>query len=257
MELPGLGAVVTGGVSGLGLATAEALEHGGARVVAMDRREPPSGNTRLFVRADVSNDEEVDAAMVQAAQHLGAIHVAVNCAGMGVSGLSVGEHRTLTARAFRKVLEVNAVGTFNVCRSVAEQMLRNTPNADGERGVLINVSSTAALEGQIGTTAYAASKAAVIGLMLPLARELAPFGIRIVTIVPGTFETEMFRAAAPEMQEWLLESTPFPPRVGKPAEFASLVRQIIENPMLNGELIRLDGMLRLGPGRSEWFHSSG
>jgi 3-hydroxyacyl-CoA dehydrogenase / 3-hydroxy-2-methylbutyryl-CoA dehydrogenase len=254
VELAGLGVVVTGGISGLGLAAADELERAGSNVVAIDRRTPESPGTRLTLRADISDADAVQEAIAKAKQHLGSIHVAVNCAGTGISGLSVGEHATLTASGFRRVLEINTVGTFNVCQAAAEQMLLNEPNEDGERGVLINVASTAALEGQIGTTAYAASKAAIIGMMLPLARELAPFGIRVVTVSPGIFETDMFRAASPDMQDWLRESTPFPSRAGKPPEFASLVRQIVENPMLNGEVIRLDGMLRLGSGQREWFH---
>lgn len=249
----GLGVVVTGGVSGLGLATAEHLERRGAHVAVIDRREVAGEPSRLTLQADIRDEASVRDAVRRAKDHLGLIHAVVNCAGTGFSGLSVGDHATLTSSTFRRILEINTVGTFNVCQAAAEQMLLNEPNGDGERGVLINVASTAALEGQIGTTAYAASKAAIIGFMLPLARELAPFGIRILTIAPGIFETDMFRAASTEMQTWLQESTPFPPRPGKPDEFASLVRQIIENPMLNGEVIRLDGMLRLGPGQREWF----
>lgn len=255
MDVAGLGVVVTGGVSGLGRAAADELEQRGASVAVLDRR-PPTAEipSRPALLVDISDEQSVHDAVAEAKTRLGSIHAAVNCAGTGFSGLSVGEHATLTAGTFRRVLEINTVGTFNVCQTVAEEMLLNEPNEHGERGVLINVASTAALEGQIGTTAYAASKAAIIGMMLPLARELAPYGIRMVTIVPGIFETDMYRAASPEMQEWLRESTPFPRRPGKPVEFAALVRHIIENPMLNGEMIRLDGMLRLGPGQREWFY---
>lgn len=250
----GLGVVVTGGASGLGLATAEELERHGAHVAVIDRRAVVERPDRLTLQADIRDEASVCDAVLRAKDHLGHIHVVVNCAGTGFSGLSVGEHATLTSHTFRRILEINTVGTFSVCQAAAEQMLLNEPNGDGERGVLINVASTAALEGQIGTTAYAASKAAIIGFMLPLARELATFGIRLLTIAPGIFETDMLRAATPEIQSWLQDSTPFPSRPGKPDEFASLVRQVIENPMLNGEVIRLDGMLRLGPGQREWFY---
>jgi NAD(P)-dependent dehydrogenase (short-subunit alcohol dehydrogenase family) len=251
MELNGCGAVVTGGASGLGQATAELLRAGGAVVAVIDRRPAPKWDGPFFT-ADVSDAATLNDAVAAAADTLGRLSIGVNCAGTGIQALAVGEHATLDARRFTKVLEVNTTGTFNFCRAVAEVMQYNEPNDDGERGVLINTASTVALEGQIGTTAYAASKAGVIGMTLPLARELAPLGIRVMTIAPGIFDTAMFGGTPPEMRAWLEADLQFPRRLGRPAEFAALVRHIVENVMLNGETIRLDAALRVGPGAHRW-----
>jgi NAD(P)-dependent dehydrogenase (short-subunit alcohol dehydrogenase family) len=251
MNLKGRGVVVTGGASGLGLATAELLREGGAEVGVIDRR-PPTKWDGPFFAADVSDAVALGAAVAAAADVLGGLHVGVSCAGTGVQALSVGEHAALDARRFTKVLEVNTTGTFNLCRAVADVMQHNEPTDDGERGVLINTASTVALEGQIGTTAYAASKAGVIGMTLPLAREFAPLGIRVMTIAPGIFDTPMFGGTPPAMRTWLEGDLQFPRRLGRPAEFAALVRHIVENVMLNGETIRLDAGLRVGAGDPTW-----
>jgi 3-hydroxyacyl-CoA dehydrogenase / 3-hydroxy-2-methylbutyryl-CoA dehydrogenase len=251
MELKGRGAVVTGGASGLGRATAELLRASGVAVAVIDRRPAATWDGPYFA-ADVGDAAGLDEAVVAAAGALGRVHIGVNCAGTGVQALAVGEHAALDARRFTKVLEVNTTGTFNLCRAVAEVMRENEPNDDGERGVLINTASTVALEGQIGTTAYAASKAGVIGMTLPLARELAPLGIRVMTIAPGIFDTAMFGGTPPAMRAWLEGDLQFPRRLGRPAEFAALVRHIVENTMLNGETIRLDAALRVGAGDPAW-----
>jgi NAD(P)-dependent dehydrogenase (short-subunit alcohol dehydrogenase family) len=177
----------------------------------------------------------------------GTVHGLVSCAGIGTPGKMLGKDGVLPLAAFKRVVDINLVGTFNMLRLAAEAMSRNTPNADGERGVLINTASVAAFDGQIGQPAYAASKGGVVGMTLPMARELARSGIRCVTIAPGLFETPMMKGLPPEAQESLGKSVPFPARLGHPAEFAQLVQAIVENPMLNGETIRLDGALRMAP----------
>ena len=256
MDVSGSGAIVTGGASGLGLATVEALRSAGASVAIFDRQEPPVGVCDHFVKVDVSSEDQVREAVRSTVKAFGAIHTAVSCAGTGAVALAVGGRAALTAERFNLILRVNVTGTFNVNRFAAEAMSRNEPTADGERGVLIHTSSTVAFEGQVGTTAYAAAKGALISMTLPFARELGPLGIRVMTIAPGIFETNMYRYAPPEMQTWLEESEVFPHRPGKPPEFAALVRQIIENPMFNAETIRLDGGLRVGIGDHDWIQPS-
>jgi NAD(P)-dependent dehydrogenase (short-subunit alcohol dehydrogenase family) len=254
MNIQGSVFVISGGASGLGAATARRLVAAGGKVVLADLNDKAGaalagelGGAARYQRADVTSEDDVKAAVAEALKSFGALHGAVNCAGVGTPGKMLGKDGVLPLAAFKKVIDINLVGTFNVLRLAAEAMTRNAPNDHGERGVLINTASIAGYEGQIGQPAYAASKAGVIGMTLPLARELARVGIRCVTIAPGLFETPMMAGLPPEAQESLGKSVPFPARLGRPGEFAQLVQAIVENPMLNGETIRLDGALRMSP----------
>lgn len=253
MQIPGSTFLVTGGSSGLGAACVERLSALGANVVIVDLNaadgralaaERP--NVR-FVQANVAAEAEVQAAVDLALETFGGLHGAINCAGIAVARklLSSRGHHTLTE--FARVIEVNLVGTFNVIRLAAAAMSLLPADASGERGVLINTASVAAFDGQIGQAAYSASKGGVVGMTLPLARELAQYGIRVVTIAPGLFLTPMLAGLPEKAQESLAQQVPFPSRLGAPAEYAALVQQIIENQMLNGEVIRLDGAIRLAP----------
>ena len=206
------------------------------------------GGNAIFVEADVTNDDQLAAAIAQAAETFGAIHVTVNCAGIATAGKTLGKgSQPLDLGPFRKTIEVNLIGTFNVIRLVAAHMARNTPGDDGERGVIINTASVAAFDGQIGQAAYSASKGGVVGLTLPVARDLSRDGIRCCTIAPGIFETPMLMGLPEPARQALGASVPFPQRLGRPAEYAALACQIIENTMLNGETIRLDGAIRMAP----------
>ncbi len=254
MEIRGKTALITGGVSGLGEATSRRLHLLGANVVMVDLNEERGrslsqelGERASFVKGDVTNSQDVRGAMEVAVQRFGAIHVAVNCAGIGAPAKVVGKEGPHDLEHFVKIIRVNLVGTFDVLRWAAFYMTRNEPNEEGERGVIINTSSIAAFEGQIGQVAYSASKAGIVGLTLPAARELARYGIRVVTIAPGTFDTPLLAALPEQVRISLGQQIPFPPRLGKPVEFAILVQHIIENPVLNGETIRLDGALRMPP----------
>jgi NAD(P)-dependent dehydrogenase (short-subunit alcohol dehydrogenase family) len=203
------------------------------------------GEATLFCKTDVTDEESVRTAIDNAMDAFGAVHVAVNCAGVGTPGKILGKKGPLPLEQFQRVVNINLMGTLNVIRLTAEKMLLNAGNEDGEKGVFINTASIAAFEGQIGQAAYAASKAAVVGMTLPIAREFADYGLRIVTIAPGLFETPMAQGLPEKVKESLVSMIPFPRRFGKPAEFASLVRQIIENPCLNGTTIRLDSAIRM------------
>jgi len=247
-------ALVTGGASGLGGATTRRLAADGAQVVIVDL---PSSNGKAvadelgskaqFVPTDVTDEEQVQAA-VDAAVARGPLSVVVNCAGIANAIRVVAKDGTVFPfDAFKKVIEVNLIGTFNVIRLAGAKMIASTPVDGEERGVIVNTASVAAFDGQIGQAAYSASKAGVAGMTLPLARELARSGIRVMTIAPGIFETPMMASLTPEVQEALGRMVPFPPRLGRPSEFASLVREIVVNPMLNGEVIRLDGAIRMAP----------
>jgi len=254
MEIRGKTALITGGVSGLGEATSRRLHLMGANVVMVDLNEERGGSLcqelgerATFVKGDVTNSQDVKGAVEFAVQRYGAIHVAVNCAGIGTPAKVVGKEGPHDLEHFIKIIQVNLVGTFDVLRWAAFYMTRNEPNDEGERGVIINTSSIAAFEGQIGQVAYSASKAGIVGLTLPAARELARYGIRVVTIAPGTFDTPLLAALPEQVRISLGQQIPFPPRLGKPVEFAMLVQHIIENPVLNGETIRLDGALRMPP----------
>jgi len=254
MEIKGKTALITGGVSGLGEATSRRLHLLGANVVMVDLNEERGrslsqelGERAFFVKGDVTNSQDVRGAVEVAVQRFGAIHVAVNCAGIGAPAKVVGKEGPHDLEHFVKIIQVNLVGTFDVLRWAAFYMTRNEPNEEGERGVIVNTSSIAAFEGQIGQVAYSASKAGIVGLTLPAARELARYGIRVVTIAPGTFDTPLLAALPEQVRISLGQQIPFPPRLGKPVEFAMLVQHIIENPVLNGETIRLDGALRMPP----------
>jgi NAD(P)-dependent dehydrogenase (short-subunit alcohol dehydrogenase family) len=205
------------------------------------------GPAARFLQADVTSEAGVTAAVQEAAAAMGGLTAAVNCAGVGWPKRMVGKEGTMPGEFFRKVIEINLVGTLLVCKEAAALMQKNAPNAAGERGVLVMTASVAAFDGQIGQVAYAASKGGVVGMTLPMARELASSGIRVVTIAPGLFLTPMMAALPAEAQESLGRQVPFPPRLGHPDEYASFVRQILENPMLNGETVRLDGAIRMAP----------
>jgi len=254
MQLAGRTFIITGGASGLGGTTAERLARQGANVVIADLNEKGGqslaqelGANARFVRCDVTSEADAQAAVKLALDAFGGLHGLINCAGIGPPGKVLGKEGALPLAKFNQIVQINLVGSFNMIRLAAEAMSKLEADAGGERGVLINTASVAAYDGQIGQPAYAASKAGVVGMTLPIARELARFGIRCVTIAPGLFETPMLLALPPEAQESLGKSVPFPSRLGKPAEYAQLVQAIIENPMINGETIRLDGALRMAP----------
>jgi NAD(P)-dependent dehydrogenase (short-subunit alcohol dehydrogenase family) len=255
MEIRGSTAVVTGGGSGLGEATARELVARGAQVGILDLERSNGaelakalGPGARFLPADVTDETAVAGALDRAASELGTPSILVNCAGIGTPGRVVDKKgEPLDLGVFRRVVEVNLIGTFNVVRLAAARMRVNTPNAAGERGVVVNTASIAAYEGQIGQAAYAASKGGVVGLTLPVARDLAGSGIRVCTIAPGLFGTPMLMGLPEPAREALAASIPFPPRLGEPAEYAALACHIVENPMLNGETIRLDGALRMQP----------
>jgi NAD(P)-dependent dehydrogenase (short-subunit alcohol dehydrogenase family) len=246
--------LITGGASGLGAATARLLASEGASVVIADTNRTSGAalavelgaNTR-FALTDVTSERDAQAAVDLALQAFGHLHALVNCAGIAPSEKVVGRDGPHRLDVFAKAVNINLIGTFNMIRLAAVAISNQTPGDDGERGVIINSASIAAFEGQIGQAAYAASKGGVVALTLPIARELARFGIRVVTIAPGVFETPMVAGFSPEVQEALGKSVPFPARLGQPAEFAALVKHICENTMLNGETIRLDGALRMAP----------
>ncbi len=254
MELEGVVALVTGGASGLGEATVRRLVAGGAKALILDvnaqRGEALAaelGERAAFAQADVTDEEGV-ARAVEKAMSLGPLRIVVNCAGIGWAQRVVARDGTPhPLHAFRRVLEVNLVGTFNVLRLGAAAMAKLDPLPTGERGVVVNTASDAAFEGQVGQIAYAASKAGVVGLTLPAARDLAGLGIRVVTIAPGVFDTPMLRLLPEPQRQALEQNVPFPRRLGTPEEFALLVEAIVRNPYLNGETIRLDGALRMPP----------
>ncbi len=246
--------LVTGGASGLGAATARLLvAEGGSVVIAdLDRAAGEKlaaelGVAARFALTDVTSESDAQAAINLALQAFGHLNGLVNCAGIAPSEKVVGRDGPHRLESFARTININLVGTFNMIRLAAAAIAKEAPGVDGERGVIVNTASIAAFDGQIGQAAYAASKGGVAALTLPIARELARSGIRVVTIAPGIFETPMMAAFPKEVQDGLARSVPFPQRLGRPAEFAALVRHIIENVMLNGETIRLDGALRMGP----------
>ena len=254
MQIEGTVAVITGGASGLGAANAQLLHGAGAKVALLDVNSEAGealaaelGDNALFINTDVTNPDHAEAALTQARDAFGAIHIAINCAGIGTPGRVIGRNGPLPLETFERVIKINLIGTFNIIRLAAFHMQANEPNDEGERGVIINTASIAAYDGQIGQPAYAASKAGVAGMTLPIARELAASGIRVMTIAPGIFDTPMLAGLPEPARESLGAAVPFPPRLGQPLEMASLARYIIESPMLNGEVIRLDGALRMAP----------
>jgi NAD(P)-dependent dehydrogenase (short-subunit alcohol dehydrogenase family) len=246
--------LVTGGASGLGRAVAELVVSQGGSVVVLDvnkdageQIEKSLGARARFAQADVTNEQEVGAAVGLARDELGGLHGVVNAAGIGPAAKVLGKNGPHALELFERTIRVNLVGTFNVIRLAAAAMVQNAPEANGERGVIVNTASIAAFDGQIGQPAYAASKAGIVGLTLPVARELAASGIRVVTIAPGIFDTPLLAALPEAARVSLGQQVPFPPRLGRPVEYANLVRHVIENEMLNGEVIRLDGALRMAP----------
>ncbi|MCZ2148398.1 MAG: SDR family NAD(P)-dependent oxidoreductase [Bryobacterales bacterium] len=254
MKIEGKTAIVTGAGSGLGAATARMIAGAQGRVVVLDRNEAAAGSVAgeigeraIAAAADVSDPDQMAAAVEAAKAKFGAIHILVNCAGIGDPARVLGKEGPVALERFARVVRVNLIGTFNAIRLAAASMNLNTPDENGERGVIVNTASIAAFDGQIGQAAYAASKGGVVGMTLPIARDLARHGIRVMTIAPGIFETPMLGALSEEVRASLGAQVPFPPRLGRPEEYARLAREIIENTMLNGEVIRLDGALRMAP----------
>jgi NAD(P)-dependent dehydrogenase (short-subunit alcohol dehydrogenase family) len=252
MEIGGQAAIVSGGASGLGRATAKALAEAGVKVAILDVNEAAAAEAAgatggLAIGCDVSNAASVEAAFVAARERHGPARIAINCAGVGTAGRIVGRDGPLPLDAFRRVIEVNLIGSFNVMRLAAAEMTTLDPLADGERGIIVSTASVAAYEGQIGQAAYSASKGGIVALTLPAARELARYGVRVVAIAPGIFETPMLQGLPQDVQDSLAASVPFPNRLGRPEEYAALVLHLCRNPMINGEVIRLDGALRMAP----------
>ncbi len=246
--------IVTGGASGLGAATARMVVAARGRVVIADVNQAAGeataqelGSAARFVAADITNEASASAVVAEAEAAFGSLHGLANCAGIAIGERVLGRDGPHALASFARVIAVNLVGTFNMIRLAAVAIARVAPGADGERGVIVNTASIAAFDGQIGQAAYAASKAGVAGLTLPIARELARSGIRVVTIAPGLFATPMMAGLPEEAQASLASAVPFPSRLGRPEEFAAMVKVICENPMLNGEVIRLDGALRMAP----------
>ncbi len=254
MDIQGKTFLISGGASGLGEATARALRGGGANVVLADLNEERGealstelGEGARFAKTDVTDENAVSAAIATAKESFGGLNGAVSCAGVGDPAKVLGKHGPHPLALFSKVVTINLIGTFNVLRLAAEAIVGNEPDEEGERGVIVNTASVAAYEGQIGQAAYAASKGGVIGLTLPAARELARDGVRVVTIAPGLFDTPLMAGLPEAARESLGQQVPFPSRLGRPEEYADLVLHIAANRMLNGEVIRLDGAIRMAP----------
>ncbi|MEH7301002.1 3-hydroxyacyl-CoA dehydrogenase [Neobacillus drentensis] len=254
MDMQACRAIVTGGASGLGEATVRNIVSKGGKAVIFDQSEENGkrlknelGEAVLFLKADVTKEEDIQEAVNKAADFLGEVNTVVNCAGIGIAEKVIGRNGAHNLSLFSRVINVNLIGTFNVIRIAAENMSSNEVNESNERGVIINTASVAAFDGQIGQAAYSASKGGIVGMTLPIARELARYGIRVMTIAPGLFHTPMFDTLPQEARDSLGKMVPFPPRLGYPTEYAQLVESIIENPMLNGETIRLDGAIRMQP----------
>ena len=257
MELKNKGVLVTGGASGLGAACVRLLAENGAKVVIADLNEEGGeklaaelrerGASAFFAPTNVTGEESVQAAVRIAVEKCGGLHILINCAGIGIAEKVLGKYGVHGLESFQKVISVNLIGTFNAIRLASAVMAENEPTAGGERGVIVNTASVAAFDGQIGQAAYSASKGGIVGMTLPIARELARSGIRVMTIAPGIFDTPLLGALPEPARISLGQQVPFPPRLGQPAEYAALAKHIIENEMLNGEVIRLDGALRMQP----------
>jgi NAD(P)-dependent dehydrogenase (short-subunit alcohol dehydrogenase family) len=254
MQLKEVNAIVTGGASGLGLAVAKRIVHGGGKAAIVDLSAAQGsaaaaalGERATFIAADVSDEAAVDEAVGRAKEAMSSINAAINCAGIATPGRLVGRQGPMTGSSFRKMIEINLLGTVLVAKSAAVAMQANAPNTQGERGVIVMTASVAAFDGQIGQIAYSASKGGIVAMTLPMARELASSGIRVMTVAPGLFATPMMKGLPQEAQDSLGKQTPFPPRLGEPDEFAALIVHILENVMLNGETIRLDGAVRMQP----------
>ncbi|SDN32034.1 3-hydroxyacyl-CoA dehydrogenase [Bacillus sp. OK048] len=247
-------ALVTGGASGLGEATVRNIVKNGGKAVILDLSvekgtclEEELGENAVFYKTNVTSEEDVQTAITSTIARFGNINTVVNCAGIAVAEKTVGRNTAHSFESFKKVIEINLIGTFNVIRLAAEKMVNNQPNQEGERGVIINTASVAAFDGQIGQAAYSASKGGVVGMTLPIARDLAKSGIRVMTIAPGLIETPLFASLSEQAKTALESQVPFPSRLGHPSEYAQLTQSIIENVMLNGETIRLDGAIRMPP----------
>jgi len=254
MQLNKVNALITGGVSGLGLAVARKVVEKGGRAVLLDINDEAGaaavaelGDSVSYIKTDVTSESGVEAAVSAAVERMGSINVAVNCAGIIGAGRVLGREAPMALDFFAKVIQINLVGSFNVCKAAAAAMEKNEPGDDGERGVIISTASVAAYEGQIGQAAYSASKAGIIGMTLPIAREFTRIGVRVMAIAPGIFWTPMLEGMTEELQQSLGASIPFPSRLGKPDEFAELAAHIVENVYFNGEAIRIDGAVRLQP----------
>ena len=254
MEITNSTFIVTGGSSGLGAATVEMVVASGGNAIIADLNRGGGealaaklGKRTRFVEVDVTREDHAQAAVAAALEAFGALHGLVNCAGIGIGEKTIGKEGPHTLVSFARVININLIGTFNMIRLAADAMSKQAPNSGGERGVIVNTASVAAFDGQIGQAAYAASKAGIVGMTLPIARDLARSGIRVVTIAPGIFETPMLKGLPAEVQESLGKQVPFPSRLGKPEEFAAMVKYIAQAQMLNGETIRLDGAIRMGP----------
>jgi NAD(P)-dependent dehydrogenase (short-subunit alcohol dehydrogenase family) len=254
MKLANACAVITGGASGLGLAVARRVVEAGGRAAMLDIQQDAGdaaaralGNAASFTQCDVTDEAAVETAVRTTAVRMGGLTLAVACAGVATPGKLLGRDGPMSAAVLQRVLTINTVGTFNLGRVAADVMRHNAPEAGEERGLIVHTASVAAFDGQIGQVAYSASKAAVAGMVLPMARELARYGIRVMGIAPGLFATPMLAGLPQEAQDSLATQVPFPPRLGKPEEFADLVAALYGNPMLNGEVIRLDGAIRMQP----------
>ncbi len=254
MDLSNKGVLVTGGASGLGAACAHLLSEAGAKVIVADLNAEVGqklvaelGDSTRFVSTNVTDENAVQAAVKAAVDSFGGLHIVINCAGIGSAEKVLGKGGPVSLAAFNRVIQVNLIGTFNVIRLASVVMAENSPSEGGERGVIINTASVAAFDGQIGQAAYSASKGGIVGMTLPIARELARYGIRVMTIAPGIFDTPLLAGLPEPARQSLGQQVPFPPRLGQPREYAALAKHIIENEMLNGEVIRLDGAIRMAP----------
>lgn len=254
MDLRGAVALVTGGASGLGEACVRQLVEGGAKAVIVDLNEDRGnslaselGENTRFIKANVASAEDAQKAVDLATEAFGGLNILINCAGIGAAQRVLGKQGPMELSHFARTIEVNLIGTFNMIRLAANVMSKSEPNQAGERGVIINTASVAAFDGQIGQAAYSASKGGVVGMTLPIAREFARFGVRVVTIAPGLFDTPLLAGLPEPARISLSQQVPFPSRLGRPSEYGSLAKHIIENEMLNGEVIRLDGAIRMAP----------
>jgi NAD(P)-dependent dehydrogenase (short-subunit alcohol dehydrogenase family) len=257
MDIANKGVLVTGGASGLGAACVRLLAQAGAKIVIADvnseaginlaTEHNQTGESTFFVKTDVTSEESMQAAVRVAVETFGGLHVLINCAGIGIAQRVLGKDEPHNLAAFTRVIQINLIGTFNAIRLAAAAMAQNAPNAGGERGVIINTASVAAFDGQIGQAAYSASKGGIVGMTLPIARDLSRNGIRVMTIAPGIFDTPLLGNLPEPARISLGQQVPFPPRLGRPDEYAALAKHIIENEMLNGEVIRLDGAIRMAP----------
>ena len=247
-------ALVTGGASGLGAACVRLLTQSGAKAVIADLNNETGsalakelGEAVLFTQTNVTEETSMEAAVRAAVEQFGGLHILINCAGIGIAERVLGKSGPASLAGFTRVIQINLIGTFNAIRLAAAVMAENSPDEEGERGVIINTASVAAFDGQIGQAAYSASKGGIVGMTLPIARDLARTGIRVMTIAPGLFDTPLLAGLPEPARISLGQQVPFPPRLGRPSEYAMLAKQIIENPMLNGEVIRLDGGIRMSP----------